>query len=81
MYTSVEDRHVKQRMLGLQEKLIMKRALELLRTSNMNDDCKEESKQNLLHFRRAVASIISSDNQLYIHPLIFYDVIQRQKKL
>ena len=25
--------------------------------------------------------ITLSDNQLYIHPLIFYDVIQRQKKL
>ena len=56
MYTSVEDRQVKQRMLDLQEKLIMKRALELLRTSNMNDGCKEESKQNLLHFTRAVTS-------------------------
>ena len=51
---SVEDRQVKQRMLDLQEKLIMKRALELLRTSNMNDEFKEESKQNLLHFTRAL---------------------------
>ena len=69
MYTSVEDRQVKQRMLDLQEKLIMKRALELLRTSNMNDDCKEESKQNLLHFTRAVASIMSSDNQDLLTPM------------
>ena len=69
MYTSVEDRQVKQRMLDLQEKLIMKTALELLRTSNMNDDCKEESKQNLLHFTRAVASIMSSDNQDLLTPM------------
>ena len=69
MYTSVEDRQVKQRMLDLQEKLIMKRALELLRTSNMNDDCKEENKQNLLHFTRVVASIMSSDNQDLLTPM------------
>ena len=69
MYTSVEDRQVKQRMLDLQEKLIMKRALELLRTSNMNDDCKEEGKQNLLHFTRAVTSIMSTDNQNLVTPM------------
>ena len=51
---SMEDRQVKQRMLDLQEKHVMKTAIELLRTSNMNAECKEESKQNLLHFTRAV---------------------------
>ena len=66
---SVEDRQVKQRMLDVQEKHVIQTIIELLRTSNMNAEFKEESKQNLLHFTRAVASIMSSDNQDLLTPM------------
>ena len=66
---SVEDRQVKQRMLDLQEKYVMKTALELLRTSNMAAEVKEESRQNLLRFTRDVTSNLVTDNQNLLTPM------------
>ena len=56
-------------MLDLQEKHVMKTAIELLRTSNMNAEFKEESKQNLLHFTRVVTSSLVTDNQNLLTPM------------
>ena len=69
MMGSVEDRQVKQRMLDLQEKHVMKTAIELLRTSNMNAEFNEASKQNLLHFRRVVTSNLETDSQNLLTPI------------
>ena len=66
---SVEDRQVKQRMLDVQEKHVMKTTIELLRTSNMNAEFKEESRQNLLHFTRAFTSNLVTDNQNLLTPM------------